>query len=272
MFSRNGEDVDRPLKNTINQDSNSSIQNNHIIGLDDHLLEGFNSPPVTRYLPPRELAWLPVGLTYLLQIQLTKDNIEHWKITYEMLLEMNDEHDLIPPDLVENFRLLIDLIVHGDSIQSFDEIEIHKKNILRQSKLLATYVGYPTLEGFVKVVCSDDINIDGTLTSGGRIRRLGPRNKHDYYERPAQHRCSNLGALLWYLETRVAGKDSMAKMKSMRQEIAELYETEVDEVYGMLRDFRNRSLHGQNQAKREYGVILNLICLVVWMIIYPDVG
>lgn len=269
-----GTDTNKPLKETMQGNSGIEMHRISTPRSQECLLEENSSLAGIRYLSPETLSWLPIGLTRLLQVQISEDHEEYWKSTYEDLVDANKKREILPDRLIENFGLMVNLVLYTDfpPIQNnSDPIDEHA--ILDNTKLLANYLGFPTLEGFAKVLCSEDIKMDGTIRPGRKIRRLGPADSREYYtQETGDDRCSNLGAILWHYETEVCSLTMRTRIQHIRSEIGDLFDCEADEVYGLLNDFRNDSLHGRKHDRLEYGLLLNFISLLAWDVIYPTIS
>ncbi len=50
----------------------------------------------------------------------------------------------------------------------------------------------------------------------------------------------------------------------MREHVAAFYDWDVNSVYENLYNRRNQWLHGAEYPRREYGVVMNYICLIAW--------
>jgi hypothetical protein len=258
------------------------IQGDHDVGLDNFRLSVDNSDeflinghpyfPEVQDLPLEILCWLPIGLTKILQVQVTEDHTDYWWYTYSFAKAYDDETGLFPDGLIDNFELLIHLVSMRLDPQFRLSIDEPYKVVLSNSRILATYLGYPTLEGLVKFACRRDIRMDGKIQNGKKIRKLGHPDSRDYYHHsnsPGSGICSNLGALLWHYETEVARSEHSVRLSKMRSEVAELYGTKPNRVYGLLNGQRNDSLHGRHQGEKERGMLLNYCSLIIWATLLP---
>lgn len=266
IIKYNGESIDLPTKRAIQDDDfGVEIQGTSVNGSDKLLLANDDRVAGIRYFSPDLLAWLATKLTDVLKANICEDHLEYWWFTHDFTRAYNEFDGLFPEELIDNIELLIRLVTYSPSIPVFStnrEAEI----ILRDAKTLASYLSYPTLEGFVKSACRKDIQLNGVIKEGRRIRKLSPPNKRRYmYPDDGKGICSNLGMILWHLETEVAHPRNRILLKEMRQKIGDIFDHSPDQVYGLINDFRNNSLHGRNRASREHGVILNLICLIIWV-------
>lgn len=282
IIGYNNQTVHKPNKFSIeNSNFNIDMRNTSVNNSDDFLIEKNGRLIDIHQLPISTLCWLPIGLTKILQIQITLDHEKYWWFTYSFVSAYNEQRELFPRDLIDNFELLVRLILLEDTVGvggNFDiPITMLDSNgdidtVLNNTNVLATYLGYPTIEGFTKIACQEDIEIDGTIKPGKKIRKLGPPKHREYYTPSTKKEdgiCSNLGALLWHYEKEIARPEHTVRLEKMREEIGNLYNINSDKVYGFLKDERNHSLHGQRQGKKERGMILNLCCMLIWMTLYP---
>jgi hypothetical protein len=270
VASISGEETSKLTKESVqSEDMNIHVQDMSINGSNQLLVEGGENSAGMRYLSPTDYVWIASPLTRLLQYQISKDHIEYWWITHDFLYAFNDRVGVVPSELVKNLELLIRLVINAEDMMW--NLSKNTNEILRHSEILATYLGYPTLEGLVKCKCSDYIDMDGNIRKGRKIRELGPRGQTNYkYHDDGHGICSSLGMLLWHLETEVLSPEYQAIMKNLREETGKMFEAPRDRVLGRMTTFRNNALHGRNQARREYGVLINWICFVVWTILCPS--
>lgn len=277
IFERNpiasisGKETSRLTKESVrNEDVDIHVQEMSINGSDRLLVEGGDNSAGMSYLSPTDYVWIASPLTNLLQYHISKDHIEYWWFTHDFLRAFNEENETVPEELIKNLELLIRLVVNTGGMAW--NLDGNTNEILRHSEILATYLGYPTLEGFVKCKCSTDIDMDGNIREGRKIRELGPRGCTDYKHHDDGHGiCSSLGMLLWHLETEVLSPEYQAIAKDLRGNTGRMFDTPGNRVLGKITQFRNNALHGRNQARREYGVLINWVCFVAWTILCPSV-
>lgn len=266
VIASGGESIDEPTKKAIqDEEFGLDIRNVSVNGSDNLLLSNDNRRAGIRSLPPDLLNWLPIKLTDVLKVNVCADHEELWWYTHDFTRAFSEVYGLFPEGLVDNFELLIRLVLSNPP-SGFTPEQIRHSKILWEAKTLAAYLSYPTLEGFVKVACRHDIAMDGKIKDGKRIRKLtSPEQRVFQYHDDGQGICSNIGMLLWHLETEVAMSKNRVLLEEMREQIGDIFDHPPHRIYGLLNDFRNDSLHGRNQAPREYGVLLNYICLIIWI-------
>jgi len=77
--------------------------------------------------------------------------------------------------------------------------------------------------------------------------------------------CNNIGHLLWHLEQKVADDPLRNRLEDFRDEFSNFYtDTEKGKEYGRLSDIRNTALHGEAEVQGEFGMLLNLMSIIVW--------
>lgn len=265
LISIGDENVDYPTQKSIQDDKfnidirNVSVNNSHQL-----LLTHDDRRAGMRFLPPNILTWLPVKLTEVLKANVCEDHAEFWWFTHDFTRAFSEKVGLLPEDLIDNLELLIRLVL-SEPLMSMSSEAKKTNQILWEAKTLASYLALPTLEGFVKVACRQDIRLNGKIKIGRRIRKLTPPDIRKYQtHKEGDGICSNLGMLLWHLETEVAKPAHNVLFREMRNATGEIFDHPEDRVYGLFNDFRNDSLHGRNRAPREHGVLLNYISLVIW--------
>lgn len=232
------------------------------------LIESGSGTAGIQYQSPDLLAYLAVKLTNILQVQICDDHKAYWWFTHSFAKKASEEYGWFPEELVYNLGIVIHLTTLGTPPSDSHEEAVDA--IMRSSKILATYLAYPTLEGFAKVACRRDIEMDGTIREGRRIRKLTQPDRRVFMTKDNDQEISNFAMLLWHLETEVAGQRNRELLANMREEVAEMLDLSPDYILGRLYGHRNDSLHGHHTASREYGVLLNYICLIIWIILYPD--
>jgi hypothetical protein len=200
IISVGDESVNKPTKKTIkDEDFNVEIRDASIDGSHQLLLSYDDSRAGIRYLSPDLLTWLPTKLTEVLQVNVCKDHEEYWWFTHDFIRAFSEDNPLFPNELIDNFELLLHLVVAKPNFSIHRHSQSLSK-IVQNSKILATYLAYPTLEAFVKIACRRDITLNGEIKPGRRIRELTPAHRREYRE----NECSQVGTLLWHLETEVA--------------------------------------------------------------------
>lgn len=220
-------------------------------------------------MSPDIITLLPIKLTEILKSDISIDHEEYWWFTHDFSRAYAEEFGIFPEGLIDNLELIIRLVLAAP-LMGFSSSKRRADQILWEAKTLASYLAYPTLEGFAKVACRRDIKLNGEIRRGRKIRKLTNPDRKEYkHHDDGNGICSNIGMLLWHLETEVARPRNQTLLKNMREKVGEIFDHPSDHVYGLLYEFRNDSLHGQNQAPREYGVMLNYICLLVWITLLP---
>ena len=270
ILSINDEDVDFPTKKSIqNDDVNIDIRNTSVNGSENLLISNNDRGTSIRYFPPRLLTWLPVKLTEVLKVNVCEDHEEFWWFTHDLARAYSERFGLIPEELVDNLELLIRLVL-SEPMPGLSPSARRVNKILWESKTLASYLAFPTFEGFAKVACRHDIKMNGEIRDGRRIRELTPPNVWSFKtSEDGDGICSNIGMLLWHLESMVVRPRYTIRYRNMREAAADIFDHQSDRIYGLFNEFRNDSLHGRHRASREYGVLLNYISLIIWTSLFP---
>lgn len=231
-----------------------------------------NTLPDIEQLSLETLAKLPIGLMDILKIQVTPDHRAFWKWTYWILEDINEENSLFPTELVENLETLFRLSactpipshIHTGGPhpnQAAWNRKGHESHTIYRAKHIAAYLSFPLLEGVLKSVCSDYIEMNGEIKQGKQIKQFSGG-----YENGV---CYRICDLLTHLEEEYANAKFKEDLKEMRVKIGEFHHQNPNNVYKLIDGWRNASLHGQNAPDAEYGTILNLICLIIWFEMKP---
>ena len=211
-----------------------------------------------------DLALLPVGLTKILKVQVTPDHNEFWKETARYLLKINLDNEPLHDEIVSNFETMVRATLSTSWISwsrpSDNWIsETNKQHIIGNAPIMARYMGFPTLEGMVKSICQDDIHMDGEVKPGRTVLNYSGD------DHTGGDKCNNIGHLLWHLEQKVADDTLRNRLEDFRDEFSDFYtNTERGKEYGQLSDIRNTALHGEAEVQGEFGMLLNLMSLIVW--------
>lgn len=256
--------ADYPFQAGVNQNTQSFFGYNQGNLERKYLVSNRGDIPSISQLPRDDLAQMPLGLTRILKIQLTPDHDTFWKVVAEWLSDLNEDNDPLHDPLVRNIELLVHALIGGSWIPpSFWPSERSPQSsedyILSEAAILARYMAYPTLEGIIKSLCRRDIRMDGKVRTGRIVLKYGPI---DHY--PGGERCNNVGHLLWHLEQEVADTELQSRMYMFREAYADFFDNvQTDRVYGDITAGRNTSLHGEKRGRAEFGMLLNLISLIV---------
>jgi hypothetical protein len=231
-----------------------------------------DSLPDVERLSLETLAKLPIELMDILKIQVTPDHRKFWKWTYWILEDVNEQHSLFPHGLVENLETLFRLsacspipsrihIGAPHPNQAAWDSKGHESHMIYRAKHIAAYLSFPLLEGVLKSVCCDYIEMNGDIKQGKQIKQFSGGYSNSV--------CYRICDLLTHLEEEYAGAQLKNNLQEMRIKIGDFYHRNPNKVYKLIDDWRNASLHGQNAPDAEYGTILNLICLIIWAEMKP---
>lgn len=262
MVQING--VKYPFQDAINKGNGSIIDKNEG-DLERECLVSFRSdiPSITQ-LPLEDLTQMPIGLARILKIQRTHDHDRLWAFVADLLSALNRNNDPLHDQLVQNIELLTHA-VHGGQWEIYSHFpsrgtsQSSQQYILNEAAILARYMIYPTIEGVIKSLCRKDIKMDGIVRSGRIILRYDSSDPYAEGDR-----CNNIGHLLWHLEQEAGDGVLCSRMSSFREAYAEFFEeVQTDRVYGHITQDRNTSLHGEERARAEFGMLLNLVALII---------
>ncbi len=222
--------------------------------------------PEVSGLSIEDLGRLPIELVRLMKIQRTPDHDAVWKEAAFVIKEVTQEDDPVYEELVENVELLVRAILADPWGSIGGEFGWNERSnqefVLNNASLLARYMAFPTLEGIVKSLCRKDIEKNGTVRPGRVILGYG---SIDHYS--GNEQCNNIGHLLWHLEQDAADEPLSSRMQQFREAYAEFFSNvPSNRVYGHLAKNRNTVLHGEKRAQAEFGMLLNLISLIIFNI------
>lgn len=246
-----------PLKESIKQRAGNVYEVN-VGQLEQECLvtHAYTLPAISEF-PLDLLERLAVSITRLLQAQVTDDHQEYWRFTYAVFDEVNQTDRLIRRDLWQSISYLFHLTLSDR--MTFGES--HADRVLRNSRRIAPYVAYPALEGLLKAYCRPTVAMDGTVQIGGRITRQSSGGRYSKGDT-----CSSVLDLLCYLEVIALGIDPRLaeNMAGFRIELGELGDISSETSYGLIYRWRNSVTHGEASPDVQYGVVLNLVCLLLW--------
>lgn len=226
-----------------------------------------DSLPDVEQLSLETLVKLPLGLMDILKIQVTPDHRKFWKWTYWILEDINKQDSLFATELLENLETLFRLSactpipsqIHRGGphpSQAAWDRGGHEAHTIYRAKHIAAYLSFPLLEGVVKSVCSDYIEMNGHIKQGKQIKQFSGGYSNNV--------CYRIRDLLTHLEEEHADAQFKNDLQEMRIMIGDFYHRNPNKIYQLIDDWRNASLHGQSSPDAEYGTILNLLCLIIW--------
>ncbi|WP_336345309.1 hypothetical protein [Halalkalicoccus ordinarius] len=213
-------------------------------------------------LPSEIRMKLPIKLTQTLQVQVTSDNRHYWKTTYDTVDNAHNSHGFLRNGQWYAIRNLFHLsLCHYETINrpSHHRQSDYVQKVFRNTSTIAAYVSYPILEGYLKYRCRHVIERDGTVTQSNEIKKV---RRGGYYEQG--NRCSSLLDILVYFEENIANSNLEENLEQMREKIANFGNVGTDEAYGLIYGWRNSNLHGEAESDVQYGIVLNLLCLLIW--------
>lgn len=264
MISSGDSESEYPFQSGVLTKRRNYISKN-ISELELDCLVCFNDTiPSIRKLSVNDLISLSLELLDILKIQITHDHLKLWEETAYVLSTLDSDETPVNDDVARNIEILTRLglaDISGNSAPFWEWSDNgHTSNILKNSHIIASYMAYPTLEGLVKSLCSDNINMDGTIKSGTIVTNLGGP---DYQAGTNNDEVHALRDILYHLEE--SGDVVLSqRMEKARENIADFYDISSDEVYGFIYDRRNTTLHGEAEAGADFGIALTLVSLLVW--------
>ncbi|REA05781.1 hypothetical protein DEQ92_05785 [Haloferax sp. Atlit-6N] len=196
---------------------------------------------------------LPAQLINIQKVQITADHTTFWKYTAERVRDFDFTETPISGDVVEHFETAVSLVL----VRSNATTDEHVRKIVQKSDAVASYLVYPVLEGVAKRYCHEYVSEDGAVKEGKTVvTYCGDKEFGD--------EINQVGYLLHHIEN-VAGSDALREeLYKMRVGVREFYDTDENEEYGVINGFRNSWLHGEDEAKAEYGTILSYTALLLW--------
>jgi hypothetical protein len=231
------------------------IDTKYLLQLNDEL-------PDIDELSDETMGNLPIQLTKIAQVKVTEDHREYWKETYRRADDYfggSDEYD----NFLRLFKIATVLACWQTSTPKGEDATFVQK----ESYLIVSYIIYPLLESLAAGLCGGDINpVTGEVKPGKKVRKLC--QSVEYYTE--NDTVSNVGALLYHIESEVGNEDIRDSLIEMRKMIAEFGEKTEKEAYGVLKSWRNDLLHGSKKPIGQFVIIMNLLCLLVWKtMLYP---
>jgi hypothetical protein len=151
--------------------------------------------------------------------------------------------------------LLFDLAL-TESMRSYNP---HSK-IFSNIHTISAFMSYPLLEGLLKILSNDDINLDGTIKRNNRVQKVSSGG--GFYQ--AGDECSNLVDLLVHYEENLATNVVASVLEEMREELTIFGDKPKNLTYSLISSWRNAALHGELKHDFQYGIILNVICILIW--------
>lgn len=225
--------------------------------------------PMFHELPYRANLHLPSLLTKLGAIQVTFDHYHYWSWTAEMLREVDLGEDSLEIGLRRLFLHTVDFAVgrlgsipindrfRQENRQLRELASPHAKRAMRESFRAATQLSYPLLEGILRRLCSEYVDVDGSLKQGKKIHTMNGVE---------EHRASNLGGILYHYENVVAEDEIAASLSSLLSEMDRFSTTKSG--YRLLNSWRHPHSHGGERfSGPEHVVLLNIASLLVWSVI-----
>ena len=142
-----------------------------------------------------------------------------------------------------------------------EQLPHHARYFLLNSALVLAYLGFPLLESITKRICSNFVQMDGTVIAPFQVlNKIGNVKEYDPNGRFNQKQCANLRDLLFLLYDQIADPDLKRLLSEFRQHISSLDSTE--DPFDIIYKWRNQSLHGTTNFQTIGGTLLNLTSLI----------
>lgn len=251
-----------PLIHSIrnrNENSGSIFASDIQIGPSVHQFTNREDLPSIADFTTEELIELPVALLIILQGALSEDPRAYWNHTYSVF---NEEIDSGASDNPISYNIWSDLRYLFHLALSDKELtdKSHSAYVLKNTRRIAAYVSYPMLEGLLKDIL-DGVDQDGRVLVSETIERIG--NDRGCYDENDE--CNNLTDLLCHYEFECAPPEVSSMLSHFRENLSEYDKKRgQDEAYGIITDWRGSAMHGEAVSDIQYGIILSLICAILW--------
>lgn len=132
----------------------------------------------------------------------------------------------------------------------------HAKQLLQQSGLVLTYLGFPLLEAVLKRSCATYVAFDGKVLSPFEVpNKWGGTRKYKL-----NGQCSSLRDLLFLHSIVVASPELKALIDRFRIHLNSL--DVIQDPFDLLFSWRNQSLHGEANLQTIGGTVLNFSLLI----------
>ncbi|WP_435145936.1 hypothetical protein [Halobaculum sp. P14] len=205
------------------------------------------------------LVELPVSLLIDLQSSVSGDARVYWEHTYstfDRAIHLGRRTAPLELDIWLEVKYLFDLALCDMEVSGYS----HAENVLGNSENIAAYLSYPILEGLLKNLLSC-VDQNGCVIDSNTIERVSQGG--GYYD--AGDECHNLTDLLCHYEFNYAPGLVCEALSEFRSNLSEFdKENGEDEAYGIITDWRGSAMHGELVTDVQYGILINLICMILW--------
>lgn len=255
-------EAERPQQKIIRENLNISIGELETEASRKYLISFRDDLPNVPELPMEILEQLGVELIGLLDFPISRDHNSYWEWTYFVSDRLTNSEELMPHEIWSDLSKLFNLAL-CDWVGSPHS---HEFKVTTSAHTIAAYLAYPLLEGLTKRLCADDISKDGTVKRDNRVEKFS--GEQEFYVK--SERCYRIHEILWHFEEKVANSVLQAQMRLARTNIRKFGDRPEGQEYGIIFDWRNQLVHGQRAAGVQFGVVLNLICIILWDLIRTD--
>lgn len=214
------------------------------------------------------VTYLPIILTRSFKAQAI--NFDHrvlWSWIAQIFLDPRNQNTVQERELIGAIELLMRLNFAAlkqpplsDEVSKLNRVidvvvDYHVIEIVSNSLMLATVLSYPVLEGLLKSKCSAYVDMDSNVTSTFTL---------SFRSNPFQvgEKVSSLKTLLTLFEEKVAGATTTSLLNRFKSEVERIFNP-ITSVYDLIYNWRNNMLHGSNMRQSTFGVVMNLIYLLL---------
>lgn len=231
------------------------------------------------HLPLAALQVLPISLTPTLRIETNQDHAELWAWTAELVHNLEADVSLFKDEVRDQFELLIHLNLSHLGVTPRDNWHMmlnrltrelaghHVAQVIAYKFILSGNLSFPLLEGITRRKCSEFVTIDGSIKKAFSLS-----NGTSYSPgKGGRNWISSLRDELLLLHEKVASPELQDCMEEFKRKVSQFHNDGQQDGYQLIYDWRNEALHGEEFWITKYGVITNLICLILLHEIPHDV-
>lgn len=199
---------------------------------------------------------------------IVPDYFHFWSWSAEIILDPHDSFFIKDEsDLRDLFQILVrsglsnpipptnNYAFHSLLKRVSDLTEFNSKQLLQNCHKIMVYLGFPLLEGICKKMCLEYIDYDGTVKKDFKVPINNPIRSYQ-----AGEKCSNLGHLLYLLQSIVATKELSEVLTELYKHIEQFGDGKPG--YQVIFNWRCASLHGEATYPTIGGTLLSLTILI----------
>lgn len=232
----------------------------------EYLIIHSDEIPDFHNLSYQTLVQLPSRLTNIGKIQYSLEHRCYWGWTFKALQNISSYDRIFDYEVQDSLYSLGHLALTGinkpknteaEKVERIKQIVMDSdlQKVSDQSDLIAAFVSYPILEGLLKNIASDVVKPNGVIRPGERL--IGMR---EYAE---NDQCNRIGDFLHHcMEVEFEG--SVAEELSKIEGHVRDYDSSYDSGFKIIADWRNTLLHGESTYDITFGILMNIISLIIW--------